>query len=44
MPRWVVGPKCHVVTMMSRKDKIVTEKPSMCLLGRTRREKDEGGV
>ena len=39
------GTKCHIKTTMSIKaDKTVKEKPSMCHLGRTRREKDEGGV
>ena len=38
------GTKYHAKTMMSTKaDKTVEEKPSMCRLGRTRREKDEGG-
>ncbi len=39
----VKGTKCHAKTMMSRTaDKTVEEKPSMCHLGRARREKDEG--
>ena len=40
------GKKCHakLVTMVSRKAiKLLKETPSMCSLGRTRREKDEGG-
>jgi hypothetical protein len=39
------GTKCHDKTMMSIKaDKTIKENPSMCHLGRTQRDKDEGGV
>jgi hypothetical protein len=38
------GTKCHAKTMMSIKaDKNVKEKPSMCRLGKTWRQKDQGG-
>ena len=40
------GTKCHDKTMMSIKaDKTMKENPSMyCFLGRTLRDKNEGGV
>ena len=38
------GTKCHAKTMMSIKaDKVIKEIPSMCRLGRTPRDKNEGG-
>jgi hypothetical protein len=38
------GTKCHAKTMMSIKaDKTVKEEPSICRVGRTWRDKDEGG-
>jgi hypothetical protein len=38
------GYKYHVKTMMSIKaDKNIKEEPNMCRLGRTQRDKNEGG-